>query len=442
MMRTIEVLIVILIITGAFISASFFAVLPWPRQVSPMNLRRLSYTTLELLDSDYDLSRAAFDTDNYSTWSGLQVALSASLPANVIYNLTVFDVGINDGGTELYNQRISISNSETMGATSDAFSYLASSSNVTFNAVPEKIGELTGGGTLYILNCSDASGWWITGYTDQKLAEDLYSLLSPYYVNTIMVQNTGELGQILDGIPLQNEILENAVIINTLGEAVPIPSGYYATEGYDNNAQYPYAKYCYILGQKVSQYNWTWASIVGYPFYYVSNDDLFSNQQNGWGIYGMKMVNQGGINAFLGGLNNEAYNYDDTKITGSPSNDPGLATVQLTSEAVFYSNYYGVYPYSTQTATRALSTAILSRYNLEVSTNIFNQVGNWNAGAVYRHQSGSGSLLALGLTRTPDIRLTGLSLLSESKPRLYRADYSAYETSRLVVLQVGLVGGV
>ena len=226
MMRTIEVLIVILIVTGAFISASFFAVLPWPRQVSPMNLRRLSYTTLELLDSDYDLSSAAFDTENYSTWRGLQVALSASLPANVVYNLTVFDVGISDGGAELYNQRISISNAETMGATSDAFSYLTSSSNVTFNAVPEKIGELTGGGTLYILNCSDASGWWITGYTDQSLAEDLYSLLSPYYVNTIMVQNTAELGQILDGTPLQNEILENAAyppIIVPLSDLISEP---------------------------------------------------------------------------------------------------------------------------------------------------------------------------------------------------------------------------
>lgn len=438
MMRTIEVLIVILIVTGAFISASFFAVLPWPRQVSPMNLRRLSYTTLELLDSNYDLSSAAFDTENYSTWSGLQVALSASLPANVVYNLTVFDVGISDGGAELYNQRISISNSETMGATSDAFSYLASSSNVTFNAVPEKIGELTGGGTLYILNCSDASGWWITGYTDQSLAEDLYSLLSPYYVNTIMVQNTAELGQILDGTPLQNEILENAVIINTLGEAIPIPSGTYATEGSENS----YAKYCHILGQRVSQHNWTWTSIVGYPLYYVSNTDLFSDQQNSYGIYGMQNVGAGGLNAFLQGLNNEPYTYNGNWRTGSPSNDAQLATVELTSEAKFYSNYYGIYPYTTQTATRALPEAILSQYNLEVSSYIFNQVGSWLPGAVLKHQSGSGSLLALGLTRTPDIRLTGLSLLTESKPRLYRADYSAYETSRLVVLQIGLVGGV
>jgi len=92
MMRTIEVLIVIIIITGAFIAASFFAVLPWPRQVSPMNLRRLSFTTLQMLDSNHDLSRAAFETDNATLWGGLQIALAASLPPNVIYNLTVYEV--------------------------------------------------------------------------------------------------------------------------------------------------------------------------------------------------------------------------------------------------------------------------------------------------------------------------------------------------------------
>src|SRR3972149_2523859 len=98
MMRTIEVLIVIIIITGAFITASFFAVLPWPRQVSPVNLRRLSLTTLQVLDSDYDLSKASFETDNDTLWGELQVALSASLPPNVLYNLTVYDVGSGKSG--------------------------------------------------------------------------------------------------------------------------------------------------------------------------------------------------------------------------------------------------------------------------------------------------------------------------------------------------------
>jgi hypothetical protein len=188
MMRTIEILIVIIIITGAFIAVSFFAVLPWPRQVSPMNLRRLSFTTLQMLDSNYDLSRAAFEVDNATVWGELQVALSASLPPNVIYNLTVYEV--NSGTAQLYDMKASMSNAENLGTTSDASSYLTASSNVTFNTVPEKIGEQTGGGTLYILNCSDANGWWITGYTAQSLAEDLYRLLSPYFIDTIMVQNT------------------------------------------------------------------------------------------------------------------------------------------------------------------------------------------------------------------------------------------------------------
>ena len=38
MMRTVEVLIAIIIITGAFIGVSYFAVLPSPHQVSPINL--------------------------------------------------------------------------------------------------------------------------------------------------------------------------------------------------------------------------------------------------------------------------------------------------------------------------------------------------------------------------------------------------------------------
>ena len=64
MIRTIEVLFVIVILSGAFIGASYFAVLPSPRQVSPINLNRLSLTTLQMLDSNHDLSEAAFETDN------------------------------------------------------------------------------------------------------------------------------------------------------------------------------------------------------------------------------------------------------------------------------------------------------------------------------------------------------------------------------------------
>ncbi len=450
MMRTIEVLIVIIIITGAFIISSFFAVLPWPRQVSPVNLRRLSLSTLQTLDSNYDLSEASFDVENATMWTGLHVALSASLPPSVLYNLTVYKVN-NDRqkGTTIYSTLKSLSNSQDLGLTSDVSSYLVASSNVTFDVTPEKIGENSGEGlTLYILNCSDANGWWITGYTAQSLANDLQKLLSPYFVKTIMVQNTTQLRQLLDGqklTTLPEENVQNAVIINTFGESVPMPQEYYqgrsrANQGYDSSASYPYVRYCYTLGAITRQYNWTWASIVGYPFYYVTNTGVFSSEQNGWGVYGMKMTSQGGVRAFLQGLDNQLYVYDSSGVIS----DVGVVT--LTSETVNYCNYYGIYPSAYQTSTRALSSSILSSYHLAIGYNVFNAVGNYFPGAVYNHAGASsndtaGSLLALGLTRTPDIRLTEISLLSYYKPRLYASDYSSLDTSRLVVLQLGLVGG-
>jgi hypothetical protein len=433
MMRTIEVFLVILIITTAFIISSLYAVLPQPRQVSPLNLRRLALTTLQTLDSNYDLSETVFKPQSDIAWGNLQIALAACLPPNMVYNLSVYEVLSSE--TQLYTLINSISNAESLGVSSDASAYLVASSNVTFNVVPEKIGEHGGGGTLYILNCSDANGWWITGYTSQSLAEDLYSLLSPYFTTTITVQNTTQLAQILDGTSIQGETLQSATFINTVGEAVPIPSGYYASSGVGYDVTHSsYARYCYVLGQRVRQYNWTWVSIVGYPLYYVSNTALFSTQQNGWGVYGMKMVDAAGLNAFLQGLDNQGYYYNNGWITG----EPGL--VYLSSEASYYCNYYGIYPSPYQTSTRALPDSILTTYHLTATSYIFNTVNHWNAGAVYKSRY-SGLLLALGLTRTPDIRLTALGLLCAFKPRLYRSEYTASGTSRLVVLQLGQAGG-
>ena len=449
MMRTIEVFLVIIIITTAFIISSFFAVLPQPRQVSPLNLRRLALTTLETLDGDYDLSGTAFKSPNDLAWGELQIALSACLPPNIVYNLTIYEV--LSGGTQLYTLIDSISNAESLGVSSDASSYLVASSNVTFRVIPEKIGERTGGGTLYILNCSDANGWWITGYTAPSLAADLYNLLSPYFKATTMVQTTAQLRKILNNNTLQGEAVPNAVVINTFGEAVPIPSEYCKSPYSDYN----YARYCYFLGQKVRLYNWTWVSIVGYPFYYVSNKQNFSSSQNTYGIYGMIRVGrpqdwdggQSGINAFLQGLDNRLqYTYDRTKLI------PDAGVVMTLSQQVLEAcNYYGIYPSPNQTSTRALKSSILSDYNLKIGLLIFNNFtvsGTvYNPGALYQHifkndNKITGSLLALGLTRTPDIRLTAIGLLSYYKPRLYHSEYNATGTSRLVVLQLGQVGGV
>jgi hypothetical protein len=351
----------------------------------------------------------------------------------MIYNLTIYEVAVTQG--RIYNPIASISNAESLGIGSDAASYLTASSNVTFNVTPEKIGEHGGGGTLYILNCSDANGWWITGYTAQKLADDLYNLLSPYFQTTVMVQDTTQLSQILNGTSLQGETLQNAVVINTFGETVPIPAGYYSSTdvGYDATRS-SYARYCHTLGLRVRQYNWTWASIVGWPMYYVSNTATFSNSQNNWGIYGMVQVSSYGFQAFLQGLDNQPYSYSSSQ-TGSPG------VVNLSSSTQYYCNYYGIYPSSYQTSTRALNRSITSTFRLNVSTYLFDPVGDWIPGAVYRH-SVSGAFMALGLTRTPDIRLTALGLLCDYKPRIYPSEFTTTGTSRMVILQLGQAGAV
>jgi hypothetical protein len=436
MMRTIEIVMVIVILSTAFIVASFFAVLPSPQQISSPNLRELSLTTLQVLDARSELSKIAFKDPADSSWGELKTALSAALPPNVVYNLSVYDVLKGGDGVVRYNPVKTLSNAQSgLGTSSEAASVMVASSNVTFSFTPQRIPR-----TLYILNCSDANGWWITGYTGQSLAADLKNLLSPYFNTTIMVQNTAQLGSLLDGNKISGssfENVKNATILNTFGEAVPIPSTYANTNSSDS-----YASYCYELGKRTRWNNWTWVSIVGYPLYYVSNTVRFSGSQNNWGIYGMIMVGNPGLKAFLMGLDGQSYaSPPGSSQTGSPG------VVYLTSWAKYYSNYYGVYPSPYQTSTRAIPSSYLTDYHLSVDSTfgyVFQQSGSWIPGATFNHMDSGkirGSLTAIGLTRTPDIRVTVLALLMYYHPILYRSEFTTSGTSRLVVLQLSLLGG-
>jgi hypothetical protein len=450
-MRTVEVFMVVLILLGALVISLYFSVLPSPRLISGYNLRELALSTLQTLDVNGDLSRTVFYNPSDPSWSSLQVALESSLPPNVVFNLSVYDITTSSEGVVAYSLVKSFSNSENdLGVSSDSSTYTVTSSDVKFTMNPQKVGESFGKNiTLYILNCNDANGWWITGYTAQSLASDLYNLLSPYFRKTVLVNSTYQLGTILNGTTLQGEMLQDAVVINTFGEAVPIPSGYYTSSGvgYDSGSR-SYARYAYTLGQRVNSYNWTWVSIVGYPLYYVTNTAFFASTQNSWGIYGMRMIGRdggegpSGLNAFLRGLDSQSWQYNSNGITGSPG------VVQLTWNASYYSNYYGLYPSPYQTSTRALPTSILTTYHLSVRPHayIFRVVSNWIAGATYNHRgSGNtirGSFTAIGLTRIPDIRITALGLLQFYQPKIHKSEFGASGTSRLVVLQLAQQGGV
>jgi hypothetical protein len=152
-------------------------------------------------------------------------------------------------------------------------------------------------------------------------------------------------------------------------------------------------------------------------------------------------VGSAGLNAFLRGLDVQSYAYSPQWITGNPG------VVQFTWNASYYSNYYGIYPSSYQTSTRALPTSILGTYHLRVPPNsyIFQVVNNWISGATFTHQGPSntirGPFTAIGLTRTPDVRITALGLLQHYRPTIYKSELGASGTSRLVVLQLAEQGG-
>jgi len=456
-MRTVEVLFVIIILLGALIMAIQFAVLPSPRQAFGTNLRELSQSTLETLDGKGILTETVFKDSNDTDWGDLQKALSASLPPNVVYNLSVYDISTSSGGVIDYHLANSISDAG-FGVDSEAASLLATSPNVTFTITPEKVGEKTGeNNTLYILNCNDANGWWITGYTGQSLATDIYDLLSPYFTTTVLLNTTDQLGLLLENSTSLEGTIQNAVVMNPFGETVPIPDDYCEGGSHEDEGYYviayendTYSKYCYTLGVKTQQYNWTWVSIVGYPLYYVSNTETFTgpDDHNGYGIHGMIKVGPAGLNAFLRGLDNKSYDvwrlegsdwiYGDGSITSE------IGVVQFTPQALDKCNYYGIYPSPYQTASRALPQSIEVDYHLERWAPIFELKSGYSAAATYRHAGGAtegGALTAIGLTRIPDIRVAVLALLMYYNPTVYRSEFGASCTSRLVTLQLGQQGG-
>jgi hypothetical protein len=443
-MRTVEVLFVIIILLSAFFITTYFAVLPSPSQAFGTNLRELSQSTLETLDAEGILSETVFKPDNDPAWADLQKALSASLPPNIVYNLSVYDLSPTEG-VVTYDLEHSISDASS-GVESRATSLLVASPDITYTQDPQKIACSEQNITLYILNCEDANGWWITGFTGQSLATEFYGLLSPYFETTVLVNSTSELESLLNGNLLTSkpeERVRDAVVINTFGEAVPISS----THAYEYWGDY--ANYTYFLGQMVNSYNWTWASIVGYPFYYVTNTEieLFRNLQNTKGIFGMERVGPVGLEAFLEGL------------TGKSSDDNGIMTplsvVSLSPNATELCNYYGIYPSPNQTASRALKDGILvGDYGL-VATELFNRLPDnpltptlnetsYIPAATYENMVGGvrhGALTAIGLARIPDVRVTALALLMYYQPSIYKSVFGASDTSRLVTLQLGQQGG-
>jgi len=94
-MRVIEVILASLVIVFALSFANLFAVTPTSPKYEVTELEKLGYNVLYDLDKQGLLPRFVYSED----WSNLQAALRVSLPIDVYFNLTVYDLNrtqIND----------------------------------------------------------------------------------------------------------------------------------------------------------------------------------------------------------------------------------------------------------------------------------------------------------------------------------------------------------
>jgi hypothetical protein len=448
MLRTVEAIFMVVITFGAMLAVTNYVYLPPPRITSSIGQQEYAQDLLQRIDENKALTNAVF-SESGEGWSSIVKTLVDILPPNVVFNITAYKISEDVPGTLRYVSARTGSNFKgAFPSGSVSISYTMTSPEATVTQTPEKIGYKDAGGTqmyttLYILKCSDANGWWVTGFTGETLAQETYNEMSAYFDTTVVVNNTDQFERLLNGFPLTgspSESVRNAIILNMLGEAVPIPSSWVTPVG--KRYQFPY-----YLGQRAALYNWTWVSVVGYPFYYVSNKNTISGQNN-WGIYGMTMLSERGVNAFLQGVNWQGAGvppYTGNYVNNTASRTSSIGVVSFTNLLKENMNYYGIYPGHTQTSTRAFSKSGIELYNFHLKTNFFNPVGGFYAGAVWAHTGTDGkthgSLMAIGLARTPDLRVAILGILAVYRPSIYRSDFSVSGTTRIVTLQIGQLGG-
>jgi hypothetical protein len=204
MLRTVEALFMVVITFGAMLVVTNYVYIPPPRITSSIGQQEYAQDLLQRIDENKALTNAVFSESNEG-WSSITKTLVDILPPNVVFNITAYKISEDVLGTLRYVPVKTRSNFEgVFPSGSVSVSYVMTSPEVTVTQTPEKIGYKTAGGqqmfiTLYILKCTDANGWWITGFTGESLAWDAYKQMSPYFDTTVMVNSTADFERLLNG---------------------------------------------------------------------------------------------------------------------------------------------------------------------------------------------------------------------------------------------------
>ncbi len=413
-LRILEVLLAIPIVAFFILAAANLSPFTSPREYSSLHLRNLALSTLSKMDERGVLTNLVWSGDYFN----LKAELETVLPPNIAYNLTVYhltSLNVSQGKEKILEKKlvreVSVSNFKGEGSPwTESVNYYVSPSEVSYYVQAEKSNS-----SIYLVACSDAPGWWITGYVPQTMAKSLKEYLVNYYVNVTIINDTSQLYSYLFEDPPVN-----ATVINCHGEAVPIPDQY-VSGGNPNWIQYIRD----IRGNTLN-YNWTWVSIVGYPFYYVSN----RNYENwkAWGVTGLYRVATDGLSVFA----------TNEKGSGWRTRDIGI--VYMTTVALEAMNTYGIQFSPYQSSSRALERQWMVSNGWDVELLLFDDKGTgYLPVAVFRN--GGGRFIHTGLVRTPEIRVPVISLLALTQPTLHEILMNLEQAMKIIVLEVSYIGG-
>lgn len=441
MMRMVEAMFVVVIISGSLLGVINYTTIPSPKESSSKGLEDTALTLLRSLDEDNTLTRTAFSTES-NDHVEIQKALDASLSPNMVYNMSVVRLDLSTNKL-VYNTTWSISNFKGSPPTgAKTVTYAVTSPKVTVDAIRDKISV---GGipiTLYILNCTDAYTWFPAQGTVSSISKDVYDILSPWFETTVMVNNTAQLRQLValnatNANPLSSGVgFVNAVVVNPLGGTYPTPLGVDLSDPGGLVIQYSWE-----LGKAAYRLNWTYLCYVGYPQDYVAGVNN--------GLKGLSMMERKVLDAFLCGLDNR-----DVPSTGKEWRYKEDLPASWTSTAKQIYTTYGVYPGLNQPDVFVLGKDMESEFHLYLNdTAVFEQSAKGYPGAIYIHyidangndvkdstEQHRGAFFSLCLPQIPDKRISAIGILQYYRPKIYRTAFTENDTIRFVSLTLAQLG--
>lgn len=137
--------------------------------------------------------------------------------------------------------------------------------------------------TIYILDVVYAKKWWTSDYDVMNIERTLARWM--FRASTIYT-----LADFLNII--EDKTLKNLILINTHGEAVPIPDKYVAA---NNSPQW--IVWLNKIKEAVEKRGFVWVNIAGYPFFHVTNDKYTSWRTEG--LTGVYTIGELGLSLFL-----------------------------------------------------------------------------------------------------------------------------------------------